>query len=265
MDWQKGINAAVDYIENNLTGIIELKTAARYVGCSSWEFQRIFSFLAHIPLSDYIRQRKLTLAAQDICKRNAKIIDIAIKYGYESPTAFSRAFGKLFGTTPSSVRQCGSVINAYPRITFEFIEKEKLRQMSKFSERGYVVRENGAVYFTKDMDETVKWFEEVLGWYGDVAARDRNGKGEYGCVFDYPSEVAIAHITPFRGFHLFAGEPACGVAGFMMIDGIDTLHQFVRDNGWSQISEISSQPWGAKECSVTTIDGCILRFFELAP
>jgi len=94
--------------------------------------------------------------------------------------------------------------------------------MSKFSERGYVVRENGPIYFTKDMDKTVKWFEGVLGWYGVVA-------------------------------------------GFMMVDGIDALHRFVKDNGWNHISEITSQPWGAKECRITTIDGCILRFFELVP
>lgn len=262
MDWQKGMNNAIDYIENNLTGIIEVNTAAKFVGCSGWEFQRIFSFLTHMSLGDYIRKRKLTLAAKDIQSNNLKIIDIALKYGYESPASFSRAFSKVYGITPSSVRDNYIDLDVYPRITFEFIEKERIIEMKKFSERGYVVRENGAVYFTKDMDKTVKWFEDTLGWYGDVVARDSDGKAEYGCVFDYPDEVAVAHLTPFRGFHLFNGQPTKGVAGFLMIDGIDELHKLVKESGWDKITEILPQPWGAKECNITTIDGCVLRFFE---
>lgn len=262
MAWQKGMNNAIDYIESNLTGNVDFDTAARFVGCSSWEFQRIFSFLAHISLGEYIRKRRLTLAAQDIRSNDLKIIDIALKYGYESPAAFSRAFNKLYGITPSSARDVDVDLNAYPKITFESIDKERFIKMSKFSERGYVVRENGPVYFTKDMDKTLKWFEEVLGWYGDVVARDSDGNGDYGCVFDYPSEVAVAHLTPFRGFHLFTGQPTRGVAGFLMIEGIDSLHKLVKANGWDQISDIVEQPWGAKECCITTIDGCILRFFE---
>ena len=60
------MNSAIDYIENNLTGNIDIDTAARFVGCSSWEFQRIFSFLTHVPLGEYVRQRKLALAALSI-------------------------------------------------------------------------------------------------------------------------------------------------------------------------------------------------------
>lgn len=262
MDWRKGMNEAIDYIESNLTGTVDLNIAAGFVSCSMWEFQRIFSFLTHVPLGEYIRQRKLTLAAGDILAGDAKIIDIALKYGYESPTAFSRAFSKLFAVTPSSACDAGVDLNAYPKITLNLIEKERSDKMNKFSERGYVVRENGPVYFTQDMDKTVKWFTDVLGWFGDIVARDKNGAGEYGCVFDYPSEVAFAHLTPFRGFHLFTGEPIKGVAGFLMVEGLDALHQLVKDNGWSKISAIEPKPWGARECQVTTPDGCILRFFE---
>ncbi len=265
MDWQKGMNAAIDYIEDNLTGTVDFNQAARRAGCSTWEFQRRFSFLTGIPLGDYIRQRKLTLAARDIQTGGSKIIDIAISYGYESPAAFSRAFSKQFGTTPVASRSAGICSEAFPRITFEWIGKERLMKMKRFSERGYVVRENGAVYFTEDMDATVKWFEEVLGWYGDVAKRDESGKGEYGCVYDYPSEVAVAHLTPFRGFHLFRGEPQKSVAGFIMVEGLDSFYRLVKEKGWEHITDIESQLWGARECAVTTPDGCILRFFESTP
>jgi AraC family transcriptional regulator len=262
LDWRKGMDNAIDYIESNITGEIDLDIAAGSVSCSTWEFQRIFAFLAHVPPGEYIRRRKLTLAARDIRAENTKIIDVALKYGYESPAAFTRAFSKLFGITPSSARGGGVDLTAYPRITFESIEKERLIKMTEFSERGYVVRENGPVYFTRDMEKTVKWFEDVLGWFGDVAGRDEKGRPVYGCVFDYPSEVAVAHLTPFRGFHLFTGEPVKGIVGFLMIEGLDAFHKLVKKNGWNQITDISPQSWGARECKVTTPDGSVLRFFE---
>jgi len=134
--------------------------------------------------------------------------------------------------------------------------------MRDYGERGYIVRENGPVYFTNDMEKTIKWFKDILKWHGDIISKDIDGCGIYGCVYDCPPEVAAAHITPFKGFHLFAGEPRTGIAGFIMVEGIDILHALVIDNGWSQISKVFEKAWGTRECSITTIDGCILRFFE---
>lgn len=262
MGWQKGMEEAIAYIESHLLDEVDLGVVARHAGCSSWEFQRVFSFLLHVSVGDYIRRRRLSLAAIELQHTGTRIIDIALKYGYESPAAFSRAFNKQYGLSPSLARDKGVLLDIYPAITFKSMMKEANNRMSKFSERGYVVRENGAVYFTANMDETIKWFEHTLGWYGDVVARNEDGRGNYGCVFDYPDEVAVAHLTPFRGFHLFIGEPSQGVAGFLMVDNIEALHSYVVRQGWSQISAITSQPWGAKECHVTTVDGCILRFFE---
>jgi AraC family transcriptional regulator len=262
LDWQNGMNQAIDHMEARLCGEVDLVAAAQCVGCSSWEFQRLFSFLAHIPVGEYIRRRRLSLAAMELNQGEHKVIDVAIKYGYDSPAAFSRAFAQLFGVSPSSARSEGVRPQPYPRLRFQYSESGWKEKMSKFGERGYVVRENGPVYFTQDMDATVKWFEDVLGWYGDVVARRPNGKGDYGCVFDYPDEVAVAHLTPFRGFHLFTGEPAKGVAGFLMVEGLDALYNHVKSAGWDQITEIADQPWSARECAGTTPDGCILRFFE---
>jgi len=256
------MDKAIDYIESSLTENVDYDIAAGFVGCSTWEFQRIFSFLTHVPPGEYIRRRKLTLAAQDILAGNTKIIDIALKYGYESPTAFSRAFSKLFGMAPSSARGGGSDLKAYPRITLKMIEKERITKLTKFSERGYVIRENAPVYFTRNMEKTIKWFEDVLGWFGAIDARDDKGIPVYGGVADYPNELANVHLTSFRGFHLFTGEPVKGIVGFLMIEGLDALHKLVKDHGWKQISDIEPQSWGARECRVTTPEGNILRFFE---
>lgn len=268
MDWQKGLNQALDYIENNLTGEIDLTIAAKYVGCSTWEFQRIFSFITQISIGEYIRRRKLTLAAESIQTSHEKIIDIALKFGYDSPAAFSRAFSQLYGVTPSLARNDGVSLKPYPKITFEFNDKggfsdmENQSDLIKYSERGYYVQANAPVYTTKDMDKTCKWFRDVLGWYGDVIARDDSGIPMYGCVFDYPGELMDSNIAPWRGIHMFTGESIKGVAGFIHIQGLDKLYKLVKENGWNQITDIEPQAWGARECAVTTPDGCILRFFE---
>lgn len=134
--------------------------------------------------------------------------------------------------------------------------------MSDFSERGYVVKETGAVYYTKDMDSTLKWFKEVLGWYGQIEARDANNTGVYGCVNNIPIEFEALHIAPFTGIHMFQGEPLQMMVGFMLVQGVEQLHRFVKKKGWNHITEVKDQPWGGKTCSVTTIDGSILTFFE---
>lgn len=77
--------------------------------------------------------------------------------------------------------------------------------MSKFSEKGYFVKENAPIYLTTDMDKTVKWIEEVLGWYSNIVERDSNGSGRYGVVFDMLPEVEEVHLAPFTGFQLFCG------------------------------------------------------------
>lgn len=123
MDWQKCMNEALDYIENNLSCDIDYYAAAKIINCSECEFRRIFSFLAQIPLSEYIRRRRLTMAAIDI-KNGEKIIDVAIRYGYDSQAAFSRAFSRFHGIAPSLARYDGIALKTFPRLTFKLILME---------------------------------------------------------------------------------------------------------------------------------------------
>ncbi len=109
---------AIDYIENNLDGEIEYAKIAQTALCSQYHFQRMFASLIGIPLSEYIRRRRLTLAAFELQDGNEKIIDIALKYGYNSPDSFSRAFVAMHGITPSKAREKGISLKAYPRVTF---------------------------------------------------------------------------------------------------------------------------------------------------
>ena len=85
MDWLQRMNHAIDYIEDNLENNIDYEQIARIALCSVHQFQRMFSFVLEIPLSDYIRRRRLTLAAFDLKNSKNKVIDIALQYGYETP------------------------------------------------------------------------------------------------------------------------------------------------------------------------------------
>ena len=92
MDWIQHLNKAIDYIEENLDGTISYQKIAKIAGCSVYNFQRVFSYITDKSLSEYIRSRRLTLAAFDILNSSDRIIDIAVKYGYESQDSFTRAF-----------------------------------------------------------------------------------------------------------------------------------------------------------------------------
>ncbi len=94
MDWIRRLEEALDYIERHLDGEIDYKKAAQIACCSEYHLSRMFSYMTDVTLSEYIRRRRLTYAALDIQSGDVKMIDIAVKYGYESADAFSRAFKK---------------------------------------------------------------------------------------------------------------------------------------------------------------------------
>ncbi|AWQ14093.1 AraC family transcriptional regulator [Bacillus velezensis] len=119
MDSLKRMNSALTYIEENLTNDIDFKEAARLAFCSEYHFKRMFSFLTGISLSEYIRRRRLTLAAFELKDSSVKVIDLAIKYGYHSPDSFARAFQNLHGIRPSEAKHNGHSLKAYPRMTFQ--------------------------------------------------------------------------------------------------------------------------------------------------
>ena len=115
MEWIDQLNEAIGYIEKHLAEKIDYEELARIACCSTYHFQRMFSYIAGVPLSEYIRRRRMTMAAVDLQEDAVKIIDVAQKYGYESPTAFNRAFQSIHGASPSAVKRGGVSIKAFPR------------------------------------------------------------------------------------------------------------------------------------------------------
>lgn len=123
MDMLESMNEAMRYIEENLAEEIDFKEVARRAYCSEYHFKRMFSFLAGVSLTEYIRRRRLTLAAFELEDRDVKVIDVAMKYGYTSPDSFTRAFHSLHGITPSEARMPGHSLKAYPSMTFQLTIK----------------------------------------------------------------------------------------------------------------------------------------------
>ena len=118
MEWLERLNQAVGYIEDNLEDSIDIAQAARIACCSAFHFQRMFGYIAGVSLSEYIRRRRMTAAALELQRGDVRIIDLALRYGYDSPTAFSRAFAVVHGMSPSAARQMGTELVAYPRLHF---------------------------------------------------------------------------------------------------------------------------------------------------
>jgi AraC family transcriptional regulator len=112
------MNEAMAYIERNLDGDIDLSQASRIALCSEHHFKRMFSFLAGVTLAEHIRRRRLTAAAFELQTGDAKVVDLALRYGYDSADSFARAFRQLHGMTPSEARRRGAELKAYPPMTF---------------------------------------------------------------------------------------------------------------------------------------------------
>lgn len=109
MNWIQGIQRSIDYVEENITEELDFEEVASQAFSSTFHFQRVFGILCGFSLGDYIRMRRLSLAGEELSKGSARIVDVAIKYGYDRPESFSRAFIRFHGITPSEAKQGGKV------------------------------------------------------------------------------------------------------------------------------------------------------------
>ncbi len=123
MEWIDQLNKAIGYMEAHLIEKIDYEELAKIACCSTYHFQRMFSYIAGVSLSEYIRRRRMSMAAVDLQDEDARIIDVAQKYGYESPTDFNRAFQSIHGAAPSAVKKGGISIKTFPPITIEITIK----------------------------------------------------------------------------------------------------------------------------------------------
>lgn len=117
MDWMMGIQKAIDYIEDHITEKLDYDMIAAQAFYSTYHFQRVFGLLCGLTLGEYIRRRRLTLAGAELSSASdARVIDVALKYGYESPDSFAKAFVKFHGILPSEAKRNGSRLKSFSRL-----------------------------------------------------------------------------------------------------------------------------------------------------
>ena len=122
MDLITELNQAIEYVEAHLEDDIDLEDIASITSYSPYHFQRIFNYISGIPLSEYIRRRRLSVATFDL-QNGEKVIDVAMKYGYVSADSFTRAFTKQHGITPSQCKSQTISMELYPPMNFELTVK----------------------------------------------------------------------------------------------------------------------------------------------
>lgn len=123
VEWLKRMQAAIDYMEDHMDERITIEEIARAACSSTHHFQRMFYMLSGVTVGEYLRRRRLTLAAQELASSSSKVIDTALKYGYDSPESFAKAFRKVHGVSPSQARHAGVKLKAFPRIAIQIMLK----------------------------------------------------------------------------------------------------------------------------------------------
>ena len=139
MEWAQTISDAVEYIEDHITEDITINDIAKHVCISPFYFQKGFSLLCGLTVMEYIRSRRLALAGNELSSAGAKVIDVALKYGYDSPDSFTRAFTRFHGTTPSMVQKKSTMLKSFAplkiKLTLEggYIMDYRITQKSSFT------------------------------------------------------------------------------------------------------------------------------------
>ena len=202
MEWIQSLNKAINYIEDHLSDNIQCEDVAGYIHISTFHFQRTFRLLTGLTVSEYIRNRRLSLAGEELTKKGTKVIDTAFKYGYETPESFTKAFQRFHGITPSQAAR-GENLKSFNKLTIKISLEggcimdyriEKMNEMKLLIYSRRFTEENSAKgipafwdeYFQKELNKSVP------GHLG-ICAQEKTGNKEFlygiGCKADYAKDV----------------------------------------------------------------------------
>lgn len=192
------LNVIIEYIESHLVDEIDQEEIARIACCSYYDVGRIFSLIAGINISDYIRKRRLTLAGVELKYHAARVIDVALKYGYDSPISFARAFQAFHGFNPSLADKSDSILHMFPRLIYQICVKEVLEivKKEKITING---KEYEASYFGEsDMSSWSNKFSKRKYWRLENAYDDLGDKPKLEQVLPYnnypPINIEVGQI-----------------------------------------------------------------------
>lgn len=166
MNWIEDLQAALDYIEAHLTDELRVEDVAAQAYVSSFHFQRIFPAVCGVTVGEYIRSRRMTLAGEELSRGDVKVIDAAVKYGYDSPDSFARAFSRFHGINPSAARERGARLNAFAPLKIKVVLEGgamleyRIEEKAAFTVMGVMRRFRGE---TSYQDIPVFWNEHMQG------------------------------------------------------------------------------------------------------
>ena len=136
MSFLEQLNDSIAYLEDHMTGEIEIEEAAKRTFTSMYHYQRLFHMVTGITVAEYVRKRRLTLAAKELQQGKKKVLEVALTYGYQTPESFSKAFAKLHGVTPSEAKKAGVKLQAIPRMSFQIQIKGETAMKYRIEEKG---------------------------------------------------------------------------------------------------------------------------------
>lgn len=177
------LNTAMEYIEENLCAELDLEKVAGRAFVSADSFQRFFSYMTGMTLKEYVRRRRLTLAAEDLRLGQERIVDLAVKYGYDSSAAFSRAFAKQHGLTPNEYRKYGGRIKVFPPASFHITIKGakemnfRIVELEETTVYGIAKEYEGQGYPDRETLRHLMWSEECENVPGKLAEGNWNQPG----------------------------------------------------------------------------------------
>jgi AraC family transcriptional regulator len=215
MEWVKALNDTIEFIELNLTQKISVSDIAQYINFSTSHLHRAFNAFTGFTVYEYIRNRRLSMAGEELAKGNVKVIDIAYKYGYDTPESFSKAFHRFHGITPARAKKEGAGLKSFNPLTvkiqleggnilkYKIVKKEEFDVCvltRKFDEymSNKAIPEFWDEYFDRELQRAVP---ADIG----ICTQERVGSREFkygiGCVKnrlnEYSSEFEILHIPKY--------------------------------------------------------------------
>lgn len=198
--WTEGIQNAINYIEDNLTMDLDIKDIAACSYVSAFHFQRIFSVLCGITVGEYIRNRRLTLAAQELSRGNRTVMDVALKYGYGSPDSFARAFARFHGAAPSAAMKKGARLQSYAPMHMKVLLEGGNMLEYKITEKAAFT----VVGKSKKMNTNTSYEEIPEYWKEHMSSGDNQVFcGVYGICMDLNGEdfeyLIADNYMPWKG------------------------------------------------------------------
>ena len=173
------LQAAIDYIEAHLTEDLDVHEVSARAYVSAFHFQRIFSSLCGMPMGEYIRRRRLTLAAQELSRsRRARVIDVAVKYGYDSPDSFTRAFRRFHGVVPSQAGLPGVTLQSFAPMKIKLKEGGIMMEYKIVEKPAFTV----VGYCRKFSNETS--YQEIPAWWDEMQTQQSAVMGQFGVCID---------------------------------------------------------------------------------